>query len=112
MGTLAQKIRNIFWGEAQENGERAAPAMRITVKSDCGETLTARIEKAYELQEQYLPRRDKAKPPVVAGYLLNKELVGSCCTEPVRVRVHFDAEKHPTDHQVEGGEWLSAEECA
>ena len=29
MGTLAQKIRNIFWGEVQENGERAAPAMRV-----------------------------------------------------------------------------------
>ena len=110
MGTLVEKIRDIFWGEASG----MAPAMRITVQSDCGEKITTRIEKAYDLQEQYLPSsdNDKDKAPAIAGYLLSKELVGSCCQNPVRVTVHFDAERRPTDHSVEGGEWVAAEECA
>ncbi len=113
METLVQKIRDIFWGQPSENGNGMAPAIRITVQCDCGEQISTRIEKAYELQEQYLQAsdNDKDKPPVIAGYLLRKELVGSCCQNPVRVIVHFDAERCPADHSIEGGEWVSAEEC-
>ncbi len=114
MGTLVQKIRDVFWGEPNENGNGMAPAMRITVQCECGEKISTRIEKAYDLQGQYLPAEDEdeAKPPVIVGYLLRKELVGSRCQNPVRVTVQFDADKRPTDHSVEGGEWISAEECA
>ncbi len=112
MGTLVEKIRDLLCGQPQENGNGLAPAMRITVKCDCGETISTRIEKAYELQKQYLPVDDKDKPPVIAGYTLKKQLVGSGCQNPVRVTMHFDADKRPTDHSTEGGEWVSAEECA
>jgi len=105
MATLVDRIRDLLLGQPDENNNNHAPAMRITVQCDC-------IEKAYELQEQYLPAADEDIPPTVAGYVLNKDLVGGCCHEPVRVTVHFDADKRPTDHTVEGGQWLSAEECA
>lgn len=111
---LVEKIRNIFWGEDEENGNGAAPALRITIKSDSDETISTRIEKAYELQEQYLPPSDNnnSNSPTIAGYLLRKQLVGSCCEQPVYITVHFDADKRPSDHSVTGGEWISAEECS
>jgi len=111
MPTLVDRIRELVLGQPQENNNGTAPALRITVQCDCGQKITTRIEKAYELQEQYLPAADNDTPPTIAGYVLKKELVGDCCHGPVRVTVHFDADKRPTDHTVEGGQWLSAEEC-
>ena len=111
MPTLVDRIRDLLLGQPDENNNGNAPAMRITVQCDCGQKIATRIEKAYELQEQYLPAADEDTPPTVAGYVLNKDLVGDCCHSPVRVTVHFDADKRPTDHSVEGGQWLSAEEC-
>jgi hypothetical protein len=112
MATLVDRIRDLLLGQPDENNNGNAPAMRITVQCDCGQKIATRIEKAYELQEQYLSTTDKDTPPTVAGYVLKKDLVGSCCHGPVRVTVHFDAEKRLTDHSVEGGQWLSATECA
>ena len=112
MATLVDRIRDLLLGQPDENNNGNAPAMRITVQCDCGRKIATRIEKAYELQEQHLPAADKDTSPTVAGYVLKKDLVGSCCHGPVRLTVYFDAEKRPVAHSVEGGQWLSATECA
>jgi len=50
MPTLVDRIRDLLLGQPDENNNNHAPAMRITVQCDCGQKITTRIEKAYELQ--------------------------------------------------------------
>jgi len=113
MTTLLQRLQQIFWGEGPADSNGTAPALQVKVKcSQCGEIIATRIEKAYELQEEFLAVEDEESEatPSVSGYLLTKELLGSNCQNPVRLIMHFDADKRPTEHSVEGGELVEVQD--
>jgi len=113
MTTLLQRLQRIFWGEGRADSNGTAPALQVKVKcGQCGEIIATRIEKAYELQEEFLAAEDAAsdEAPAVSGYLLTKELVGRNCQNPVRLTMHFDADKRRTEHSVEGGELVEVQD--
>ena len=113
MTTLLQRLREVFWGEEAAGSNGTAPALLVTVKCDqCGEIISTRIEKVYELQEQFTPAEDEESDqrPAVASYLLTKELLGSNCPNLIRLTMHFNADKELAEHTVEGGELVEVQD--
>jgi len=90
-----------------------APVVRIRVRcGKCGEIISTRVDKAYELQCEYsdLDTGDSEIAPPPTGYVLQKEVVGRNCQNLVHFMVRFDARRRMTRHEISGGEFLGCEE--
>ena len=113
MATFLERLQEIFWGEESAGGNGMAPALRVEVECDqCGEMICTRIEKVYELQEQFAPPEDGENnhSSPASGYLLTKELLGTECPNLMRLTMHFDADKELTEHSVEGGKLVEVQD--
>ncbi len=108
--SVVDVLKKLFSPEVPHPDGGTAPAVRLTVQcAKCGELISARVEKAHELQDVYDEDPEGAELPV--AYELVKELVGENCPNIVRVRMKFDARKRPRDFTVEGGELVHLECC-
>ena len=105
---MVDVLKRLFAPSVPHPDGGTAPAVYLTVQcAKCGELISARVEKAHELQDVYDEREDGPELPI--GYVLTKELVGEKCPNIVRVTMHFDARKRPRDFKVEGGELVHLE---
>lgn len=67
----------------------------------CGETLEGRIDMRNELS-----RRDDA-----SGYFVRKRLIGNKrCFSPIDVVIYFDANRRLESREIDGGEFIGADE--
>jgi hypothetical protein len=67
----------------------------------CDETLVGRVDMRNELS-----RRDDAN-----GFFVRKRLIGNKrCFNPVDVVLYFDANRQITEREIEGGEFIRADE--
>jgi hypothetical protein len=114
---LLERLGHAIWGkEPHCCCDPSSPALRLAVKcSRCGETIRARVEKAYEFEAEYDAtnghRGDDQEEPKPSGYALHKELLGAQCQQLIRVTMHFDAHRCVTQRQIEGGEFLEIGDC-
>ncbi|HUT20851.1 MAG TPA: hypothetical protein VM366_16980 [Anaerolineae bacterium] len=46
------------------------------------------------------------------GYIVRKGIVDNECFRPMRAELHFDDRKRVTSRTIEGGEFITAEECS
>jgi hypothetical protein len=90
----------------------AAPALRLRVQcGQCGELISARIDKANDLLCEYPDSARDDEAPHPTGYTLHKELVGRQCQNLVHLTVHFSDHRRATRHEIEGGVLLGWEDC-
>jgi len=67
----------------------------------CGETLAGRVDMRNELS-----RRDDAN-----GFFVRKRLIGSKrCFNPIDVVLYFDGNRQVAEREIEGGEFIRADE--
>lgn len=67
----------------------------------CGETLRGRVDMRNELS-----LRDDAD-----GFFVRKTLIGSGrCFNPVKVTLYFDSNRRLVDREIQGGEFIEADE--
>jgi hypothetical protein len=109
-----ERIAHVLLGDEAQDSHGTAPALRVMLRcGKCGELLSTRIEKAYELQELY-----SEKPPAkeaqehAVGYQLRKEFVGEKCQNLILLEMAFDAHRRITSQRVDGGAIVSIEESS
>ncbi len=114
MGKLIDKLRDALLGHAPNDSGGMAPALLVTVECEkCGERITTRIEKAYELQDVYPDKAPaEGEEEQVAGYILHKELVGANCQNIINLELTFDTCRQITGQSITGGKIISIQECS
>lgn len=105
MPRMLERLRDLVLGGKCEDSNGTAPALVIKVRCNhCGEEITTRVEKAHALQEQYDTQGStEGEEPQLAGYLLQKELLGEKCQELVRLTMRFDPCRRLVKHEISGG---------
>lgn len=121
MTNLLEKIGRVLWGDGDTPCcDATAPALRLAVKcAKCGEIITTRIEKAYELEAEYdlchgrqaEEEDDEAREPRPSGFVLHKEMIGANCQNLIQVEMHLDAQRGMISRSVEGGELVEFVDC-
>ena len=66
----------------------------------CGMPLAVRVDLRNELSADYEQ----------GGYVLVKEMMDSKCFTLMRAQVRFNQQRNMTEHQVEGGTWMTRDE--
>lgn len=112
MATLISRLREALLGAEGGESHGTAPALCIKVRcAQCGEVITARVQKAYELQEVYADHPPaEGQEEHAIGYLLRKELVGAGCQNLIRLEFHFNVHRDIVRQCVEGGTLTAVEE--
>lgn len=115
--TLLERLGRAIWGsEGPSCCDPSSPALCLVVRCDrCGELVRTRVEKAYELEAEYLPANghelDETEEPKPSGYTLHKEMLGLKCQTLIHVEMHFDAHHRPTTRAITGGQFIQFSDC-
>lgn len=96
---LLNKIKTALLGSA--DGEiKDKDGIYIYVKcSKCGAPVRVRIDKYHDLQ------RDEDS----GGFILHKEIMDGTCFQLMYATVHFDLNRHITEQEIDGGEFITWE---
>jgi hypothetical protein len=99
-------LRRLFGG-GSGSGAGGDNALYLYVKcGKCGSPLRVRVDPRNELSPEF----DESEG--VSGYLLRKEMMDSKCFRLMYATLRFDARRREIGREVEGGEFISAEEYA
>jgi hypothetical protein len=71
----------------------------------CGEPIRVRVNREHDLSAEFEEGSDAP-----TGYLVHKEVVGERCFRRIQVDITFDGQRKITDRQIQGGDFLTAEE--
>ncbi len=105
MGLWDKLIGALGGGGAGSGAGSDRDALYLYVRCDrCGDVVRVRINMANELQQEF------AESDGVAGYSLRKGIVDGKCFRPIQVTMRFDGRRHERSREIEGGQFISAEE--
>lgn len=82
--------------------ESAEPFVLYARCDHCGEVVRVRIDPRWEFVQEL--------DDGLAGYTLQKELVGSACNRVITVRMAFDRFYRITAREIEGGQFATRDE--
>jgi hypothetical protein len=96
-------LKSIFGGGAASGESGGQDAYWIHVRCNrCGELIRTRVDLRHDLN----PRDE-------GGFMTRKVLIGSQrCFEKIEVVLHFDQAYKVSERQIDGGEFVTAEEYA
>ena len=106
---LIRALKRLFGGRKEPVIGAGRRAFTLTIKCDkCGELIVIRIDQDHELQAEYDDEAAEGAQPT--QYLLRKEIVGADCQNLIRLTIRFDADLHPLERTIEGGEFVEPEQ--
>ncbi len=106
---LTRALKHLFGGGKEPVIGAGRRAFTLTVRCDkCGELIEVRIDQDHELQAEY--DKDATEGARPTQYLLRKEIVGADCQNLIRLTIRFDADLHPLERTIEGGEFVEPEQ--
>ena len=115
MPTLLERLGRALLGEDDTHCcDPSAPALRLIVKCrKCGELISTRIEKAYELEAEYELNNGHSdeEEPRPSGFVLHKEMLGVRCQNLVQVEMHMDVHRGMTSRTITGGDLIEFADC-
>jgi hypothetical protein len=71
----------------------------------CGEPIRVRVNREHDLSAEFEEGSDAP-----TGYLVHKDVVGERCFRRIQVDITLDGQRKVTDRQIQGGDFLTAEE--
>lgn len=108
-GRLTTALKRVFSGGKDPVMGAGRRAFTLTVRCDkCGELIEVRIDQDHEFQAEYDDEATEGARPT--QYLLRKEIVGADCQNLIRFTIRFDADLHPVERSIEGGELVEPEQ--
>jgi hypothetical protein len=89
---------------AADGAGRSAFWVYVRCKA-CGEPIRVRVNREHDLSAEYEEGSDAP-----SGYHVHKEVVGERCFRRIQVDITFDGQRKIADRQIQGGDFLTAEE--
>lgn len=102
-----QKLGSLFSGKKSSEDAGANAFYFYVACNSCGEKIRVRVDKAYDLQQEFDEVGD-----TVSGYVLSKEVLGKKCFKPIHVDMVFDKNKEEMSRDIKGGKFITREEYA
>jgi hypothetical protein len=102
-------LRRLFGGGGTADGDRDALYVYVRCRS-CGEVIRVRINPSTDLAQEF---DEGSASDSATGYVLRKEIVGSgTCFRRLHLEMVFDSSRRELSREVQGGDFVTAEEYA
>jgi len=109
VGRLLDTLK-ILLGAATPACECSSPALVVKVCcSKCGEIISTRIDKANDMECEYMDQSGEDELPAPVGYHLIKEVVGRNCQNIIQFKLHFNSQRRVVRQEIVKGTFVSQE---
>src|SRR5262245_50409858 len=108
MGFFSRIFGALRGGSAPAADDAGRNAFWVYVRCKaCKEPIRVRVNREHDRSAEFDEGSDAP-----SGYHVHKEVVGERCFRRIQVDLSFDGQRRETDRQIQGGDFLTADEYA